>query len=116
MPGVQTIGLIMSDYALQKKISFQRLVDLLCKNPCKIFGIKNRGEIMEGNFADLTIYKMNKPYVIKNNWIASNSGWTAFDGMKVNISTFGTVINGNVAVWDNMLNDKKRFGKPLVFN
>ena len=116
MPGVQTIGLIMSDYALQKKISFQRLVDLLCKNPCKIFGIKNRGEIMEGNFADLTIYKMNKPYVIKNNWIASNSGWTAFDGMKVNISPFGTVINGNVAVWDNMLNDKTKFGKPLVFN
>ena len=39
MPGVQTIGLIMSDYALQK-ISFQRIVDLLCKNPCKMLVLK----------------------------------------------------------------------------
>ena len=23
---------------------------------------------------------------------------------------------GNVTVWDNILNDKTRFGKPLVFN
>ena len=116
MPGVQTVGLIMADYALKKKISFKKLVDLLCTNPCKIFGIKDRGVIKEGYFADLTIYNLNKKYEIKNDWIASNCGWTAFDGLVLDLSPFGTLINGNVVVWDNKIQNNVKYGKPLNFN
>ena len=66
MPGTQTIGLIMTDYYLKGKITVNQLVELLCINPCKIFGIKNRGEIKVGNLADLTIYKLNKKFIWVN--------------------------------------------------
>ena len=56
--------------------------------------------LMEGHIADLTIYKMNEPYVIKNNWIASNSGWTAFDGVKTTGWPVTTIVNGNI-VYEN---------------
>ena len=38
----------------------------MCENPCRIFGIKNKGYIKEGHDADLTIVDMNKEVVIKN--------------------------------------------------
>ena len=94
MPGTQTIGLIMTDYYLKGKITVNQLVELLCINPCKIFGIKNRGEIKVGNLADLTIYKLNKKFIIKDEWIESKCGWTPFNDLSINVSPYGTIVNG----------------------
>ncbi len=115
MPGTQTIGLLMTDYYLKGKITIKKLVELLCINPCRLFGIKNRGEIKIGNFADLTIYKLNKKFTIKNQWIESKCGWTPFDGMNINVSPYGTIINGKEVVWDQQLINKV-CGKPFSFN
>ena len=115
MPGTQTIGLLMVDYYLKGKITINKLVDLLCINPCRLFGIKNRGEIKIGNFADLTIYKLNSKFTIKNQWIESKCGWTPFDGMNINVSPYGTIINGNEVVWNQKLINKV-CGKPFSFN
>ena len=115
MPGTQTIGLIMTDYYLKGKITVNKLVELLCINPCKIFGIKNRGEIKVGNFADLTIYKLNKKFTITHEWIESNCGWTPFNDLRVNVSPYATVVNGKRVVWDQKIIDKN-VGKPYMFN
>ncbi len=115
MPGTQTIGLIMTDYYLKGKISLKKLVDLLCKNPCKIFGIEGRGEIKEGNIADLTIYKLNNPFLIKNEWIESNCKWSPFNGKAIDVSPFATIIGGEKVVWDQKLLEKSK-GKPYRFN
>ena len=58
----------------------------------------------------------NRKYEIKNDWIASNCGWTAFDGLVLDLSPFGTLINGNVVVWDNKIQNNVKYGKPLNFN
>ena len=115
MPGTQTIGLIMTDYFLKGKISLKKLVDLLCINPCKIFGIKNRGALKTGNIADLTIYKLNEKFTIKDGWIESKCGWTPFNGTSVDVTPYGTIINGKTTVWNQELIEKG-FGKPYSFN
>ena len=115
MPGTQTIGLIMTDYFLKGKISLKKLVDLLCINPCKIFGIKNRGALKTGNIADLTIYKLNEKFTIKDEWIESKCGWTPFNGTSVDVIPYGTIINGKTTVWNQELIEKG-FGKPYSFN
>ena len=115
MPGTQTIGLIMTDYFLKGKISLKKLVDLLCINPCKIFGIKNRGALKTGNIADLTIYKLNEKFMIKDEWIESKCGWTPFNGTSVDVIPYGTIINGKTTVWNQELIEKG-FGKPYSFN
>jgi len=115
MPGTQTIGLIMTDYFLKGKISLKKLVDLLCINPCKIFGIKNRGALKTGNIADLTIYKLNEKFTIKDEWIESKCGWTPFNGTSVDVTPYGTIINGKTTVWNQELIEKG-FGKPYSFN
>ena len=47
MPGVQTIFPVMLDHVNNGKLPLEKLIKLLCENPCKIFGIKNKGFIKE---------------------------------------------------------------------
>ena len=71
MPGVQTIFPVMLDHVNNNKLSLEQLIKLMCENPCRIFGIKNKGFIKEGFDADLTIVDMNKEVTIKDEMIAS---------------------------------------------
>ncbi len=66
MPGVQTLMPVMLNHVNDGKLSLNQLINLVCENPVKIFGIKNKGFIKEGYDADFTIVDMKKTIEIKN--------------------------------------------------
>ncbi|MAC45121.1 MAG: dihydroorotase [Pelagibacteraceae bacterium] len=114
MPGVQTIFPVMLDHVNNGKISLEQLINLMCENPCRIFGIKNKGYIKEGFDADLTIADMNKEVVIKDEMIASKCGWTPFNNYKVKGFPVGTIVNGNLVMSDGKVVLESK-GQPLKF-
>ena len=114
MPGVQTIFPVMLDHVNNGKLSLQQLINLMCENPCKIFGIKNKGYIKEGFDADLTIADMNKEVTIKNEMIASKCGWTPFNNYKVKGFPVGTIVNGHLVMSDGKVIEESK-GTPLKF-
>ena len=114
MPGVQTIFPVMLDHVNSGKLSLEQLINLMCENPCRIFGIKNKGYIKEGFDADLTIADMNKEVVIKDEIIASKCGWTPFNNYKVKGFPVGTIVNGNLVMSDGKVVLESK-GQPLKF-
>ncbi len=114
MPGVQTIFPVMINHVNNGKLTLKQLIDLMCENPCKIFGIKNKGFIKEGYDADLTIVDMDKEVTIKNDMIASKCGWTPFNNFKVKGFPVGTVVNGILVMSDGKILVESK-GKPLIF-
>ena len=114
MPGVQTIFPIMLDHVNSGKLTLQQLINLMCENPCKIFGIKNKGYIAEGYDADLTIADMNKEVIIKDEMIASKCGWTPFNNYKVKGFPVGTIVNGHLVMADGKIILESK-GTPLKF-
>jgi dihydroorotase len=114
MPGVQTIFPIMLDHVNNGKLTLQQLINLMCENPCRIFGIKNKGCIKEGFDADLTITDMNKEVTIKNEMIASKCGWTPFNNHKVKGFPVGTIVNGHLVMSDGKVILESK-GTPLKF-
>ena len=114
MPGVQTIFPVMLDHVNNGKLSLQQLIKLMCENPCKIFGIKNKGYLKEGYDADLTIADMNKEVVIKNEMIASKCGWTPFNNHKVKGFPVATIVNGHLVMSDGKVVMESK-GTPLKF-
>ena len=48
MPGVQTLMPVMLNHINEGKLSLNQLINFVCENPVKIFGIKNKGFIKEG--------------------------------------------------------------------
>ena len=114
MPGVQTIFPVMIDHVNNGKLTLNQLINLMCENPCRIFGIKNKGYIKEGYDADLTIVDMNKEVTIKNEMIASKCSWTPFHNYKVKGFPVGTIINGILVMADQKIIVESK-GKPLSF-
>ncbi|MBD1138344.1 dihydroorotase [Pelagibacterales bacterium SAG-MED41] len=114
MPGVQTIFPVMLNHVNDGKLTLQQLINLMCENPCKIFGIKKKGFIKEGFDADLTIADMNKEVIIKNEMIASKCGWTPFNNYKVKGFPVGTIVNGNLVMSDGKVIMESK-GTPLKF-
>ena len=114
MPGVQTIFPIMLDHVNNNKLSLEQLIKLMCENPCRIFGIKDKGFIKEGFDADLTIVDMNKVQVIKNEMMASKCGWTPFHNYKVKGFPIGTIVNGSLVMSEGKIISKAQ-GAPLKF-
>ena len=114
MPGVQTIFPVMLDHVNNKKLSLEQLIKLMCENPCRIFGIKNKGFIKENFDADLTIVDMNKEQIIKDEIIASKCGWTPFNNYKVKGFPVATIVNGNIVMSEGKIVSKAQ-GRPLNF-
>src|SRR3989338_2179875 len=100
IPGVQNMVPLMLNEAGKGNIKLVLLVKLLCENPAKIYGIKNKGFIKEGFDADLIVVDLNREFEIKNDEQLSKCGWTIYDGMKVKGFVEKTFVNGEL-VFDN---------------
>ncbi len=115
MPGVQTLMPVMLNHVNNGKLSLNQLMNLVCENPIKIFGIKNKGFIKEGYDADFTIVDMNKKIVIKNENIESKCGWSPFNDVEFKGTPVATIIAGKTKMRDgNIIGDPE--GTPLEFS
>ena len=115
MPGVQTLLPVMLNHVNQGKLSLKQLINLVCENPVKIFGIKNKGFIKKGYDADFTIVDMNKEIKIQNKNIESKCGWSPFDGFIFKGSPVATIINGKIKMQNGKILGNPE-GLPLNFN
>ena len=114
MPGVQTLLPVMLDHVNKGKLKLEKLIKLVCENPCDLFGIKHKGYIKENYDADLTIVDMNKEVVIKDDWIESKCGWTPFNNYKVKGFPVATIVNGEIVMENSKIISPAK-GKPLNF-
>ena len=114
MPGVQTLMPVMLNHVNSGKLSLEQLINLVCENPVKIFGIQDKGFIKEGFDADFTIVDLNKVIEIKNENIESKCGWSPFDGYKFKGTPVATIINGEIKMKNGKLLGHPS-GKPILF-
>ena len=115
MPGVQTLMPVMLNHINDGKLSLKQLMNLVCENPVKIFGIKNKGFIKQGFDADFTIVDMHKKIIIKNENIESKCGWSPFNEFEFKGTPVFTIINGQIKMKDGKIIGNPD-GKPLVFD
>lgn len=108
MTGVQTLLPIMLNHVHAGRLSLQRLIDLTSAGPARIFGLAGKGRIALGYDADLTLVDLAARRTIRNEWIASRSGWTPYDGMTVTGWPIHTVVRGH---W--LVRDEQLFGCPI---
>jgi len=114
MPGVQTLMPVMLNHVNNAKLSLNQLITLVCENPVKIFGIKNKGYIKKDFDADFTIVDMNKTIEIKNEKIESKCKWSPFNGEKFLGTPVATIINGEIKMKNGeIIGDPT--GKPMLF-
>lgn len=103
MTGVQTLVPIMLDHVAAGRISLERFVDMTSAGPARLFQIAGKGRIAAGYDADFTIVDLARRATITNDWIASRSQWTPYDGRAVTGWPVGTIVRGRRVMWEGDL-------------
>jgi dihydropyrimidinase len=81
--------------------TFNRVVEICCTNPARIFGCAPRkGSISVGGDADIVIYDPEKEATITNNTLHSKSDFTVWEGLKLKGYPVMTFSRGTL-VYDN---------------
>jgi dihydroorotase len=100
MTGVQTLVPIMLNHVNAGRLSLERFVDMTSAGPQRLFGIARKGRLAAGYDADFTVIDLKRRETITNDWIASKSRWTPYDGVTVTGWPVGTIVRGSVAMWE----------------
>lgn len=101
MPGVQTMLPLLLNHSHNGLLSLEQLCAMLTSRPAKLYGLKNKGEIIKGNDADFTIIDTRAEKTIEEPWLASRCGWSPFTNEKVTGWPVGVFLNGQKALWQD---------------
>jgi dihydropyrimidinase len=84
-PQIETLLPATYDWGINHGlISLVRLVQVLCENPARIFGLYPRkGTIQIGSDADLVVYNPKREFIIHAENQHSNVGYTLYEGRRV---------------------------------
>ena len=113
MPMVQFSLLSMLGLTTNGVLSIERLVELMCHNPARLYGIEKRGFVREGYWADLVLVRQN-PWEVTKDCIESRCGWSPLEGRKLDWQVEKTWVNGNL-VWDGTSVSQQPQGKRVNF-
>ena len=115
MPMVQFSLPAMLSLVDEGVLTIERMVELMCHNPAKLFGIEKRGFIREGYHADLTLVHANSPWKVSKDIIQSRCGWSPLEGKTFILKVCQTYVNGQL-VWDGKQINPSILGQAARFN
>lgn len=78
------VPMLHSEGVVKRRISLERMVELVATNPAKIFGLYPRkGAIVEGADADLVVFDPAAKVVVRANEMHSRADYDPFEGFEV---------------------------------
>lgn len=116
VPGLETSLPLMLNAVNEKKITLEKVVTLMSKNPAQIFSIQNKGEIALGYSADLTIVDINLTKKIRNENLYTKCAWSPFHGWKLTGWPIMTFVNGILIFKDGKIINKHNMGTEIIFD
>ena len=115
-PGISAVQYTLPlIFTLSKKIHVKDpriLLKVLSENPAKIIGLKDKGRVKVGNYADLIIFDHRKKWRIDPELNYSKAKETPYDGMVVRGVVKATFIRGNLVYFEGELLQK--VGKNII--
>ena len=94
MPMIQFSLVTMLELVDEGVLTIQRLVELMCHNPARLFGVQQRGFLRTGYRADITIVRPKSPWTVTSDSILSKCGWSPMEGHQYQWRVERTLCNG----------------------
>ena len=114
MPMVQFSLVTMLELADQGVVTMERLVELMCHNPARLFSISRRGFLRPGYHADIAIVQRGEPWTVGKDIILSKCKWSPMEGHCYDWRVRRTICNGHTVYADGHVIDDT-LGQELTF-
>ena len=115
MPMIQFSLVTMLELVDHGVLTLGRLVELMCHNPARLFGIVNRGFLRPGYRADIVLVRPGAAWTVTPTVIQSKCGWSPMEGHTYLWQVQRTICNGHT-VYNRGWIDDSYIGEPLRFN
>ncbi|MFQ5633967.1 MAG: dihydroorotase [Gammaproteobacteria bacterium] len=103
LPLVQHALLSLFEHYHEDRLSLETIVGKTSHAVADIFGIKDRGYIREGYWADLVLVDPEGGTEVTSDSLLSKCGWSPFEGQRFRAAIAATLVNGVVAWRDGAL-------------
>lgn len=115
IPGVETmLPLVYSEGVATGRITLPRMVELLCEQPARAFGLAPRkGAIAVGADADLVVIDPGAEWTITAEDMHSQAGYTPYEGRSIRGKPVMTMVRGQVVAQDGKLQQSPGYGRYL---
>ena len=115
MPMIQFSLVTMLELVDEKVLPLERMVELMCHNPARLFGVERRGFLRKGYRADMVIVRPRSPWTVTKDVIQSKCGWSPVEGHEYQWRVERTLCNGKTVYADGCVNTEV-LGEEIVFN
>ncbi len=114
MPMIQFSLVTMLELVDQGVLSLERLVELMCHNPARLFDVRQRGFLREGYQADIVLVRPNTGWTVTKDMILSKCGWSPMEGHMFLWRVERTLCNGHTVYGQGKV-DTNYIGQPVEF-
>ena len=99
-PLVQHALPAMLELMHQGVFSLEEVVEKMCHAPARLFQVKDRGFIREGQHADLVLVDLDAPWTVTKENLLYKCGWSPFEGQRFRSRVLRTWVNGELVYAD----------------
>ena len=114
MPMIQFSLVTMLELVDQGVLPLERLVELMCHNPARLFEVRQRGFIREGYQADIVIVRPDTGWIVTKDCVQSRCGWSPMEGHMYLWRVECTLCNGHT-VYEQGRVDTSYVGQSVAF-
>lgn len=100
MPGVETSLALMLTGAMQGKCTIPQVSNWMSQQPARAYGIRERGKIALGYYADLILVDLQKWQTLTRSSLFTKCGWCPFEGWNLTGWVQTTIVNGEIVYAD----------------
>lgn len=114
MPMIQFSLVTMLELVDRGVLSVERLVELMCHNPARLFGVSQRGFLRPGYRADLVMVRPDRAWTLTKDRILSKCGWSPMEDHTFMWQVERTICNGHTVYHQRRVDDSY-IGEPVNF-
>ena len=96
-----------------RRLTLSRIASAFSERPAEILGIKDRGSLKAGNFADLVVIDPDREYSVADS--AYKCAWSPYDGTPLRSRINRVFLNGRQVVTSALLVTSSPAALPLTF-
>ena len=114
MPMIQFSLVTMLELVDQGVLTIERLVELMCHNPARLFEVSQRGYLREGYQADIVLVRPGAGWTVTKDVIQSRCGWSPMENHMYLWRVDRTICNGHTVYQQGRV-DSNYIGQPVYF-
>ncbi len=115
MPMIQFSLVTMLELVDNGVLSIERLVELMCHHPARLFDVERRGFLREDYQADIVMVRPHTPWTVSTDTILSKCGWSPMEDHTFHWRVERTLCNGHTVYYQGRVDDTY-IGEAVSFN